>query len=509
MIRSRTIFGLRVAIVAISLLLAHCAPDSEPEPERDPCEIQACTPWPIRAELSSLTVSAGVLSPEFPTSYDNYSVEVDGSFEVTVEVPDRENIEVSFEGQRVAPGVPFRIEMSGTLARIVELDVKSSTGSERTYELRAMRPPTTVVSENWEHYRRGKYVLSGDGQRLFVPYSGSLEHFSAGGVEVFERGVDSWQSLGWISAPDDELWEGLDVVADHTGELVIVSSPRTKLVDVESESLDGALFIMRESANQWSVMQRIDRGAPPEDQWGHAIALNKSGRVLAVATPVSSWHVRPIDIYTADSAGTWQLSAALSLTGDESRHTYYYAQALSVDDAGDTVVASNYSKLFVWEQRREVWFQARVEQPPGGVTGDFALSGDGARIFASVSGEGDSRGVAVYERHASGEWRIVAKVDRTWARFTSMATNEDGSKLLAVEDEYSVDGLYWLFTANHDGSAWPLTGALQRTNSLNLDAKDAYTYGPYFAATPDLGTTAIIAKPRDAAGSVMLIYRAD
>src|SRR5262245_6114041 len=70
-------------------------------PTDDECVAAECAPVAGKAQLSGLTVSSGTLTPEFQAQQREYRLDIDDSFDLTVDVASPEQVQIVYAGKRV------------------------------------------------------------------------------------------------------------------------------------------------------------------------------------------------------------------------------------------------------------------------------------------------------------------------------------------------------------------------------------------------------------------------
>ncbi|MEQ8275303.1 MAG: hypothetical protein RMA76_37105 [Deltaproteobacteria bacterium] len=245
-------------------------------------------------------------------------------------------------------------------------------------------------------------ALDGTGTRLLVGARGPAPDGSA---SVFVRDPDWREEVRWSSTPGF----GGSVALDDAGALALVQSPWSEF----------------ERDDNWTSVVRA--GAPT---WRGHVRVSGDGTRVLVSRRTEESTLIAAHVLERDGEG-W------SSTPLDTRATSFADDAsFALDTLGDRVVvaATGSTVAFVFEHDGSNWTQevALKTRLLDGRTVDLnrvvAISGDGTRVFVGLL---DHDAVITFERTGATWTERTSLFGPPNSRFgTSVATNEDGSRLL-------------------------------------------------------------------------------
>lgn len=282
----------------------------------------------VEAELATLEVTSGELSPAFDPAISEYTISGDAHWRnaliATVEHPELTTI--SIDDQPYTPGERFVLEVREE-PRPFEIVVTTTAGFTQTYTITvdARRPPTffKAADVDFADAFGVSVALSADGTVLAVGMDGESSSARgvdgdftdesmdfAGAVYVFRRGAAGWVQEAYLKASNTEAADyfGISVALSADGSVLTVGATGEDSGVVGSQSdnsLDGAgaVYVFRRSGTTWAQEAYLKAGIPGlDDAFGAAVDLSGDGTLLAVGAPGEDSSAAQVDGDEANDA---------------------------------------------------------------------------------------------------------------------------------------------------------------------------------------------------------------
>ncbi|NVB38399.1 hypothetical protein G6O69_11205 [Pseudenhygromyxa sp. WMMC2535] len=274
-------------------------------------------------------------------------------------------------------------------------------GSVRVYawdaQLLGYQPEALPLPDNLSSERRYGFSVAMDAAAevmlVGAPGGAGIE----GRAYLFVRDADQAWTLNDASGLSDEDTSGrfgLDVAVSADGDTIAVGAPRA------GEAGEVAVYF-RDTSLAWKALPSVELPAAlaSGDGFGSALALDASGRRLAIAAPRQDALAEDggaVYLYERDASGQWQRELEVGL--DSAMADDRFGSDLALDGAGDLLVASAPGRgaLLLCCQRESAWTCEQRELPrPEGLGEDdelgsaIALSQDG-QVLAVAARKDDS-----------------------------------------------------------------------------------------------------------------------
>lgn len=303
---------------------------STPDPTRssdagNPCSVGAAC---ARAELISLSVIPGDLSPTFSPENESYFIEV-GAFteRVTMIAEAPEGATLAVDGQEQGMATNWVSPPLAFGETEFHLDVLHGDMMSRRYTVAVGRREDATYLKGAVPNRPDMFgrsvAISADGNTLAVAaradssaskgIGGSPTGAASpqsGAVYVYQRLDGEWTKDAYIKATNAAGGDafGVTVSISADGNVLAVGAPQR---DGDTSSDAGAVYVFRRAAGVWAQDAHIE--PPGSDElldganFGDSLALSASGDVLAVGAPGENSAASGID---GDGEGTASDSGA-------------------------------------------------------------------------------------------------------------------------------------------------------------------------------------------------------
>jgi hypothetical protein len=407
----------------------------------------AVTCLPTDAQLASLTIAPGTLTPAFAPTVTSYAVSVFHTYEEAITVtavPATPGAVVNIAGVDVEPGTPTELSLSpGT--QTITLTVTAPSGAAQTYSLAITRTPVV-------YFKPSNPQEFGDfGRSLSI----------SGGTFVVGAYGDSSSATG--------------VNGDQSN---------------EDAAFAGAAYVFTGAGQSWhqqAYLKASNTGA--DDQFGNAVAID--GDTIAIGAPGESSSARGVGgdetnddapqagaVYIFERTGeVWAQTAYLKASNADAGDFFGGSVALQ----GDTLLVGAYEEgssgvdqadnsapgagaVYVFERQSGAWTQTAYLKASNAEAGDLfgvavALDGDtlvvGASAEASIARgvDGDQTnndatdaGAAYVFQRSGGTWTQIAylKASNNLGRElfgSSVAVSADTIVVGAPDDETGSTGV--------------------------------------------------------------------
>ena len=309
--------------------------------------------------VSSITVSAGFVSPAFsPTSVNYIVVMPAATTSLTVSATTVATATLSIDG---VPG-PSHTFTPGSAPQTVAVEARATLGgATRRYALLVSRSSTTLSqrasfkpSNTAADFRFGAALaISGDGLTAAVaaPMEGSGASLRSGAVYVFRNTAGVWAQEAYLKATVAEPYDnfGWCLALSNDGSTLAIGAPGEDGVagDPSSNASNdsGAVYVFRRSGTAWSQEAYVKSSSSEAlDGFGWAVALSGDGNRLAAGAPFDDGASNATEssgaafVFTR-SGESWSQDAVVRAGSDDRGDQFGRAVALSADGASLAVGA--------------------------------------------------------------------------------------------------------------------------------------------------------------------------
>ena len=296
---------------------------------------------------------------------------------------------LSGDGTRIAIGSRFA-DVGGT-----------NRGYTRTYDWNGtswVHVGGTILGEAANDWSGWGVALSDDGNRLAVGATQNDGGSGANGghIRVFNWNGSSWSRLGQDMDGHSNEEYGGSVAINHDGTVVIGGAVKNRLNSNDT----GRIAVYQLNGNSWSLKGSNIYGSSANVKFGHDVAVNSDGTIIAVG---SVGYNGRVDVYQWNGSDWAQMGN--TLVGGA--HNDYFGNSVRLSADGTILVvgspmadlngsSSGYMAIFSWDgsswnQLGDNILGSRSKRAGWTV----AISNDG-RFFASLWGGSGSR-VKLYE----------------------------------------------------------------------------------------------------------------
>ncbi len=475
--------------------------------------------------LSSLTASAGALSPAFASTTTTYTLTLlpgDADPTLTPAVAFPAHATITVDGVTVASGAASApIALDGFAPRAVDVTATSDGGASISYTVAIRRRSVYLKASNTgdnDHFG-GAVALSADGATLAVGAWREASNATgiggdqandaanaAGAVYVFTRAGTTWSQQAYLKASNTDANDLFGVVlalsADGSTLAVGAPSEASAATGIGGDQTSnaalaaGAVYVFRRTGISWAQQAYVKASnANADDQFGSALALSADGLTLAVgangedssATGVGGDQTSAAAgasgaVYVFARAGTvWSQQAYLKASNTEAFDFFGTAVALSADGSTLAVGANGEASSATGVDG----LQSNNAAPIAGAVYVFTRAAttwsQQAYLKASNTGAGDSFGGAV-ALSADGSTLAVG----AW-REASSAPGIDGDQ---TNDTAADAGAVYVF--HRAVTAWSQQAYVKASNAESNDG-----FGRAVALSADGSTLATVAAGED------------
>lgn len=409
------------------------------------------------AVLSSLTLSAGSLSPAFTPALKQYTGEVDPSVEslTVTATAGVAGAQLFVNEVPVASGAASQpIALADLTDTLITVVVRTPANKLGTYHLQVERPRQQAyvkAADSAAGFSFGASVaLTADGNTLVVGASNGASGTRP--VSLLTRSGTTWTQQTSVQSDSAHLGDafGYRVAVSADGRTLAVAAPTdyrgSKGVNAGTSGPlvfeSGAVHVFVLSDGTWRQQAYIKAtNTGTDDRFGLGLALSADGNTLAVGAPredssATGLDGDPEDNGAADSGAVYVLTRS---SGVWSHHTYVKASNTGAgDEFGSSVSLSGDGRTL-------------VVGAPGEDSSATGIEGNQADNGAEKSGA-----AYLFSRGSGGTWSqrayfkaYDASADDAFG--ISVALSADGSTLVAGAERAEGNGGVYIFT--HEAGA--------------------------------------------------------